>query len=646
MPEYKNIALSVKSAADEMRKICANAPEGRLRRHLDEVSQLLTNTHLEFLQQCLTENESPETIFANLKTNLIDVSSRLRRFQDTTDNILAPPNFTPLLLQLAEIQLALLQEPPAPTQKNENPPASDGFDIKNFEPYQLPSGVTIYTKYEKDGSVSEYYYCPNCLQKKRVNALEFKFGDIKKYLCLRCASSFYVDTPPPKPDLLAPPETPLQPPSPPIHPPPPATMTPATITTTPTPEAAPPSPPPTENAQPRLKLTREVTRKTTADAPPPPEIRAVQHKVKPHASYFDRVHGKELPETDVETDASPQKIRWARWKKNFGGNGFAVSIAIHLLLLLSLLLIVLPSPPPKEEENFVFSTGSGGGKDGEKITFREHKIQHRHSKEFARARDKLSIKSPASKVNISDTTMPEMRALMPHSLQAMLSKGSGDGLGGGTGGLTGLGSGGRNFTSRMVMGLRINAKNMAVYLDNSGSMSPYLEPVKAEIYKQFPNADIYEYDGIRIRVVDGSIENGRPPANSIFNAKGGHGSRKEIIDRYGANFTASSVGAWIDIMLHEGYDTLIVFSDFQDGVEQSSAGTRVFVETPHENFDRRDATDKQWEKQWLTRFSNLNGGPRLYLFSIEVQPQTIWQQCVKTSRGAIRMRPDLHHSPR
>jgi hypothetical protein len=632
MPDYKSTALAVKSVAEEARRICAGAPEGRLRRCLDEVSRRLTDIQLDFLQQCLVEEADVAAAFGALAAGLGDVAATLRRFRDSPGDSHARENVAPLLQQLADIQIGLLREPSADSAKNETPPAAAspsaaGFDAKKFEPLQLPSGVTVYSQRLSDGSMSEYYYCPNCFQKGRASALEFKFGGAKKYLCLRCASVFYVDTPPPEIALAPPPEV--------FSPPPPE------------PEPEVPPPPPEESfSAPRIKIARGAAAETHAEAPAPPKARALANKVKPRAWSLWREGGKSPPESDVEADASPRKLRWARWKKNFGGDGFLVSAGVHALLFVALLWIVLPSPPPPPPEDFVFSTGSGGGKDGKEVTFRENRIQYRQAKEFARARDKLTVKSPASKVNISEATTPEMNALMPNSLKSMLSKGAGGGLGGGSGGNIGLGTGGRNFASKMVMGVRINAKNIAVYLDNSGSMVPYLESVKAEIYKQFPDADIYEYDGIRIRVVDGVVENGRPPSNSIFSAAGGRSSRKEIIERYGGSFSSSSVGAWVDIMLYEGYDTLIIFSDFQDGIEQLSAGTRIFVENPHENYDRRAPADKKWEKQWLSRFSDPGNGMRLYLFSIEVPPQTIWQQCVKASRGAIRMRPDLHYQTR
>jgi len=111
---------------------------------------------------------------------------------------------------------------------------------------------------------------------------------------------------------------------------------------------------------------------------------------------------------------------------------------------------------------------------------------------------------------------------------------------------------------------------------------------------------------------------------------------REIYKRYLKNFRQGSVGAWTDIMIYEKYDALIIFSDFQDGVQER--GT-VFE------------GEQRWDDRWESRFAKAKTkddwrrpqGPKLFLFSTEVEPQPVWQRCVKASGGEIKMKPNLRN---
>jgi hypothetical protein len=173
-------------------------------------------------------------------------------------------------------------------------------------------------------------------------------------------------------------------------------------------------------------------------------------------------------------------------------------------------------------------------------------------------------------------------------------------------------------------------------------MVPYLKPVTAEIRKGFPRADIYEHDGIRITVRDGKVDYGRPSASNIYTASETSNNIDYLLEKYRTNFDSGSIGAWMDIMLFQGYDALVVFSDFEDGVEQSDTVLgHIFLDTPYEKVEKRKPADKKWEEGWIARCKQRPGGPKIYLFSIKEVPQKIWQDCVKASGGAIKMKPDL-----
>jgi hypothetical protein len=211
------------------------------------------------------------------------------------------------------------------------------------------------------------------------------------------------------------------------------------------------------------------------------------------------------------------------------------------------------------------------------------------------------------------------------------------------------------------------APRIAVYLDCSSSMVPYLEAVEAEVRKQFPDADVFKVPAIKVWV-DGAIVRGG--ATSVLPHKpAAAGPRvsldtsrlsptgKAILARYAGNFETGSVGAWVDILRTEKrYDALVIFSDFNDQVLQvrlskppvqtyvDDAGQRLLPET--EIKDDRTVTEKAWEDAWVGSFDLANAGkaPVLYLFSTRNPASRILQKSADVSGGKFTLidwlRPD------
>lgn len=461
-----------------------------------------------------------------------------------------------------------------------------------FEVATLPSGTVVYVK--KTDADSEYYYCPRCLQQERVATLDFKFGVEKQYQCSRCFTIYHASNP-----TVEIPETPrlsrlgrqI------------STVGQGHATTTPTPDAKPSKyllqgpprrPPPTGNPR-RIKFL------------------------------------------------GMKEIFWKRFWGRFGRGGFVISVIIHIILAILAGVYVISTHKPKAPDNVTTSFSLSGGN----MESLEHRIQLKKSRDMMRNVPKLAVKRTDSRVRIAEQIPTPVRSIFSSPDKVSGPNGPrGPGIG--------IGSE-RFFTGRNVMGLRIHGNKIAVYLDNSGSMSPYLERVKDAILKQYPKADIFEYDGIRVTVQDNKVAKGRNESNikspltrRITTTMGTSSrppkkSNKDLItEKYGWNFEQGSVGAWVDIMLFEGYEALVIFSDFQDGVRQSASGRGdIHREDDRDFFDQRLEEDKAWEQEWFRQFSNRASGPRLYLFSIEVPPQTLWQRCVEASGGAIRMRPEL-----
>lgn len=211
------------------------------------------------------------------------------------------------------------------------------------------------------------------------------------------------------------------------------------------------------------------------------------------------------------------------------------------------------------------------------------------------------------------------------------------------------------------------APRIAVYLDCSGSMAPYLDAVEAEVRKQFPDADVFKVPAIKVWV-DGTVVRGG--ASSVLPHKPAPaGPRvsldtsrlsptgKEILSRYAGNFEVGSVGAWVDILRTEKrYDALVIFSDFNDQVLQvrpgrpplqtyvDDAGRRHLPEA--EIPDDRTVLEKKWEDLWVGSFDLANAGkaPALYLFSTRNPASRILQKSAEVSGGKFTLidwlRPD------
>ena len=206
---------------------------------------------------------------------------------------------------------------------------------------------------------------------------------------------------------------------------------------------------------------------------------------------------------------------------------------------------------------------------------------------------------------------------------------------------------------------------IAVYLDCSNSMAPYLPAVEAEVRKQFPAADVFSVPAIKVWVDGSTVRGGALTALPHRPASAGprvsvDASRmtpvgRELLARYAGNFEVGSVGAWIDILRREKrYDALVVFSDFNDQVLQTRAGTgQVYVDDAgqrglpeSEIADTRTVAEKVWEDSWVGSFelAGAGKGPALYLFSTRHPATRVLQKCAEVSGGKFTLvdwlRPD------
>jgi hypothetical protein len=356
------------------------------------------------------------------------------------------------------------------------------------------------------------------------------------------------------------------------------------------------------------------------------------------------------------------------FQRLLGIRGLVVSLFIHLMLMTVAIVWVISNISEKNPKQPEFiATGSGGGASGERAKILEHNLQLKKQKALTKKVSRISSKNLNAQL-----VLPDMKssALSIDSMASKLSGSSSKGFGGGSGGGLGAGKGVgvgnmRNFVGKPVMGARIVATKVAVFMDASKSMGRYLDRVEAEIRKQFPTADVFMYAGVWTNVKDDVIiggsrykgttgRTGSPPVKFTdpdkLTANG-----KRIFKQYDDNFKTGCVGAWIDIMRNErAYDGLVIFSDFQDGVTQyrSTKGAKpdsystqdttiIYCDSVRSRLptDDRKPTEKRWEDELVSAFAAAKSGrgPKLYLFSTEIEPQPIFARCVAASGGQSKM---------
>ncbi len=173
-----------------------------------------------------------------------------------------------------------------------------------------------------------------------------------------------------------------------------------------------------------------------ADAVPPPPSPATEPEIPPPVSEADQ----------YEADLLKRRKHFS-WK-TFGGDGFLVSVAIHVAVLIIGLFWVISRyvAPPAKEDPDVFATGAGGGTGGEKPKAFEHKLKSRMTMVKSPAR--IVSKSASASVTLPTTPTTNTASFASGLSAGGMSKGVGGGSGGGEGTGIGIGKGGgRNFVS-------------------------------------------------------------------------------------------------------------------------------------------------------------------------------------------------------
>ncbi len=417
--------------------------------------------------------------------------------------------------------------------------------------------------------------------------------------------------------------------------------------------------------------------------PPPAPRKSVPASEKPvekNAAPHVPARSPEIPfprKSHAHFASAPDATPFAKFLRKIGAEGLSASLILHLgLIIFALFWVVSTYVETKEDASpeFFFS-GNGGGRDGDRPSYADVQATRRNAGKINAARREHKI---VSKVEKSSIILPEMPALPRTATFTLapvrsalafgnLSSGSGGGLGGGIGAGTGVGIGGaRNFvgkikTTQKILGTNVTAEKLAVYMDNSGSMTAVIPVVRTEILKKFPTADVYEFFGCGMRRLpdkallptkswtrerDNLLKkfsrekkafNNRAAAKKI-EAQQKRNSRKNgflgndfdtswtlglssygtalLNEFFDGNVHAVGLGEWLDAVITDGgYDAIFVFADFQDYADG---------ELPNEETVR---------ERWLN--SARKNDQRFYFFTTEMMPQNIFRTLAERTGGEI-----------
>ena len=371
---------------------------------------------------------------------------------------------------------------------------------------------------------------------------------------------------------------------------------------------------------------------------------------------------------------APEPSAASKFLRNLGVEGLSFSLIFHAALCMCALFWVVSAYVDDESESAptFFATGSGGGRGGDRPSYADVQASRRSAGKIGAGTRAHKIVSKAKSAKISLPEMPEIALPSPSSgdfslrclASGELSSGSGGGLGGGVGRGLGAGiGGGRNFVGKFrmtqtILGTDVTAERLAVYLDNSGSMTEVIPVVRDEILKKFPTADVYEFSGCgisdfsvpatdpgeekfwkgrRARLLNVYAKEKRPSKMRAASQKlawearknGGVPAWRELLSSYGkallgawtnddAYFFGMDLGRWLNMTITDGgYDALIVFADFQD------------------YRDGLLGNENEALARWL-RLSREHG-QRLYFFTTEMMPQSIFLTLADFSGGDVAL---------
>lgn len=213
--------------------------------------------------------------------------------------------------------------------------------------------------------------------------------------------------------------------------------------------------------------------------------------------------------TEIAGPLTPREKFQQFWEK-IGGRSLTLSVAIHVVILIIAGFIVFNYA---QNERVDFMPGGGTRQGDAASQALEQTVTRKRTPWMNR---KLPMQRIAVEKSMSEIKLPEAS---PSLLELPMTKdflGAGKmgsmgfgsaGAGGGFG--NGIGTGGKSgvtFGPIMMFGKQINAKRIAVVLDVSRSMTPYLEKVVNELDRVARGSTVVLYYGCGLMRPDGRID--------------------------------------------------------------------------------------------------------------------------------------------
>ncbi len=282
--------------------------------------------------------------------------------------------------------------------------------------------------------------------------------------------------------------------------------------------------------------------------------------------------------------------------RRLGGGSLTLSLLVHAILILVAFFLVKFAVEQKKEEVVDFLPGGGGGGKSNQA-------------KVSAKRKSVSMNSPVSRiVSVSPTSTVTLPDVPTSNMSASLSgfaMPSAGGMGGGEGGLNGSGKGGlmgNGFGKGVgpgvgaafvaMFGKKLDSRRLAVVLDVSKSMHPFIPTVVKEANKISGGCPIMMFYGCGLQTPkDRSIERKRSDKasgrdfeefwNVTFGAAGAKRDRNgpmpneevfKVFDGRRDTYYYEKFGgyAWLALTANEvkDADAIYWFADFKDAVDR------------------------------------------------------------------------------
>lgn len=243
-------------------------------------------------------------------------------------------------------------------------------------------------------------------------------------------------------------------------------------------------------------------------------------------------------DTDFLTDLPPLAPANQGWWYRVGGGSLTISLIIHAIVIVLAVVLVWQVQKPAPETIEFLAGGGGGGKGADA--------------KLAERRRAAAMSAPRTRTISSSTNaevaLPDLQSTLTDLSSLSVSAPMAGGIGGGVGGISGSGQGGmmgngigtgfgpgrgNGFVSiPKIFGQAIDARRMAVVLDMSGSMYPFLPTVIKEVDKVAPGSTVVLHYGCGL-----NDENERAPKLESTS------DREFLRDRIATSLLESGIGS-------------------------------------------------------------------------------------------------------